>query len=745
LHEQIEVLLKEDRRQRAVLLVDQFEEIFSPNQDEAARIAFINLLAAAQHPQSRLNIILTLRSDFIPACADYPQLNELINRQFYQIGAMTPRESGTAIVLPALEVGVKIDPELVAHVTADMKGEPGALPLMSFVLRDLFQAAPKKKGEPLTLGVSDYLQRGGLEHALQRHADEVFAQFSAPQQALARHIFSRLVDVDERIDTRCTVTLNELVPMGETIEAAAAVIRALSGDKARLLTTDRVDSDEMGTPTSTTITLAHEKLIDAWPWLRQLVDENRKLIALQNQIANDAQVWAREQDAGYLYRSGRLAQVEEKLAELQPNLNDLSQQFVEASRSEQKRQQAAEEQQRRNEAELYIQREVKKRIQASQLAFAAKAELARDPERALLLAIAGLGINIQPNTYLALADSLQSHYRTTLYGHEAGIGSAVFSPDGQTILTAGCDEQGTGDHCTSTARLWDRQGNQLAVLRGHENVIWSIAFSPDGQTILTASEDGTVRLWDRQGNELAVVLRGLGDGANSTVLSPYGANSAVFSPDGQAILTTAGFGFSDAEEFDWTDYMAQLWDLQGNELAVLRGGKYVVSSAKFSPDGQTILTIGLGLDKFEGFNYINDTVRLWSLQGKELTVLSGHEDTITSAVFSPDGQTILTTSNDDTARLWDREGNDLAILQHEGGVNSAVFSPDGQMILTAGSADSTARLWDLQGNLLSALREHLRDVNSAIFSPDGQIILTASEDNTARLWDLQGNVLTILT
>ena len=81
----------------------------------------------------------------------------------------------------------------------------------------------------------------------------------------------------------------------------------------------------------TTVTIAHEKLIDAWLWLRQLVDENREIIALQNEINSRAHSWAREKDAGYLYRGGQLLQVEENWEALQPNLDELSVRFIQAS------------------------------------------------------------------------------------------------------------------------------------------------------------------------------------------------------------------------------------------------------------------------------------------------------------------------------------------------------------------------------------------------------------------------------
>jgi WD40 repeat protein len=108
---------------------------------------------------------------------------------------------------------------------------------------------------------------------------------------------------------------------------------------------------------------------------------------------------------------------------------------------------------------------------------------------------------------------------------------------------------------------------------------------------------------------------------------------------------------------------------------------------------------------------------------------------VNSAVFSPDGKTVLTTSDDKTARLWEAaSGKEIAVLRvHEGDVNSAVFSPDGKTVLTTSS--NTTGLWEAaSGKEIAVLRVHEGDVNSAVFSPDGKTVLTASHDQTARLW-----------
>ncbi len=323
--------------------------------------------------------------------------------------------------------------------------------------------------------------------------------------------------------------------------------------------------------------------------------------------------------------------------------------------------------------------------------------------------------------------------------HMESVRSAVFSPDGKSILTASDDK---------TAKLWDLSGECLVTLSGHSEYVYSAVFSPDGKSILTASSDKTAKLWDLSG-KCSVTFSGHSSSVNSAVFSPDGkyiltassdntaklwdlsgkcivtlsghsltVNSAVFSPDGKSILTAS------------TDKTAKLWDLSGKCMVNLSGHSSSVNSGDFSIDGKSIITAS-----------DDNTAKLWDLSGKCLVTFSGHSNYVNSAVFSPDGKSILTASGDNTAKLWDLSGKCLVtLLGHSSSVNSADFSPNGKSILTA-SGDKTAKLWNLSIKCIVTLSGHSDYVNSAVFSPDNKFILTASDDNTAKLWDLSGKCL----
>ena len=154
LQQQAETLLGPDPAQRLILYIDQFEELFTQTRNEIRRQSFLALLTdAIAREDGRVTVILSMRSDFMSQSATYPELLSLINQQFQLVGAMTSQELALAILKPALVVGAEIEPELVAQVIADMKGEPGALPLMQFALKDLFGAHPHKRGDVVKLGL----------------------------------------------------------------------------------------------------------------------------------------------------------------------------------------------------------------------------------------------------------------------------------------------------------------------------------------------------------------------------------------------------------------------------------------------------------------------------------------------------------------------------------------------------------------------------------------------------------------
>ncbi|WP_019503834.1 CHAT domain-containing protein [Pleurocapsa sp. PCC 7319] len=225
-------------------------------------------------------------------------------------------------------------------------------------------------------------------------------------------------------------------------------------------------------------------------------------------------------------------------------------------------------------------------------------------------------------------------------------------------------------------------------------------------------------------NQVESILRRSIYGANESnrLSGHHGAVWGVaFSPDGQTIASTS-----------W-DNTIKLWSRNGKELKTITGHVEEVWGVAFSPDGQTIATAS-------GDN----TVKLWQHDGTLLKTLTGHGDIVYSVAFSPDGQAIATASGDNTVKLWQRDGTLVKTLTgHEASVWGVAFNPNGQTIASAGW-DKKVKLWSRDGALLKTLESHQAPVNALAFSPDGQTIATASNDKTVKLWSRDGTLLKTL-
>jgi WD40 repeat protein/tRNA A-37 threonylcarbamoyl transferase component Bud32 len=269
------------------------------------------------------------------------------------------------------------------------------------------------------------------------------------------------------------------------------------------------------------------------------------------------------------------------------------------------------------------------------------------------------------------------------------ITSVAFSPDGQ-IVAAGTVNQ--------TARLWDvTSGKERGALTGHTATVTCVAFLADGRTVATGSSDHTMRLWD------VTTLR------EKSSFRDYRAavTSLAMATDGQTLISGGGDG------------RVRLWDpASGKE----RSSSPWYRLGAFSPDSKTLALID------------GPTVELWDAATSKLRPLRGHEELVQRLAITADGQTLVSSSSDQTVKIWDMVAGRERASVH-GGPN-LILAADGSSLATwAGNPE--VRLWEVTSAKQSAFFNESFAVESVAFAPDGKtLVLAGSRSSVIRLWDV---------
>ncbi|XYH98713.1 protein kinase domain-containing protein [Sorangium sp. So ce1128] len=760
---------------RALLFVDQFEELYTLGATPEERAAFVACLeGVADDASSPLRVLLAIRSDFLDRLAEHRDFMTSVTRGLWFLPPLERDGLREALTRPIEAAGYRFETaEMVEHMLDTLESTRSPLPLLQFTAGKLWEARDRERR---LLTRDSYERLGGVAGALSAHADAVLSALPPREQRLVRAVLLRLVTPER---TRAVVRMDELHELarggeGDGAETIAQVVQHLAGARLLLIGVGAETGGERG---GTTVELVHESLIGRWPKLGQWLAESDQDAQLLARLRAAAQQWEASgeaegllwheraaEDARAWYERRRVAQGAGWRAGLSKREERYLLAVVDLSERAQRLRRrlvmgviatlgmiasgvfnlaidASQEAARADQEAAHAQAEAREARNATRMATAR--ELHTEPTTVLAILREIEPPNV-PRGWAVLARwALYSRVARAVLSHPDWAMHAGYSPDGEHIVTACAD---------GTARVWNADGTgEPVVLRGHEDYVSSAAFSPDGKRIVTTSYDKTARVWNADGTGEILILRGHQDRVTS----------AAFSPDGKRIVTTS-----------W-DRTARVWSADGTgEILMLRGHQDRVASAAFSPDGKRIVTAswdrtarvwsadGTGepvvLRGHQGQVYSvafsldgkrivtaawDRTARVWSADGTgEPMVLRGHDDVLYSAAFSPDGKRIVTASWDRTARVWstDGTGEPMILRGHENGVCSAAFSPDGERIVTT-SYDKTARVWSVEEtNDPMTLRGHEDGVPSAAFSPDGKRIVTASWDKTARVWNADG-------
>ncbi|MFJ5775476.1 helix-turn-helix domain-containing protein [Streptomyces sp. NPDC093094] len=743
---------------RPVLIVDQFEELFTLCADRGERRSFVRLLTAlAAPPDDGALVILGMRADFSGHCLELPELAEVFTDGLFVPPPMTPDELRECITRPAELAGVALEPGLVPLLLRDagLSAHPGdgrlpaALPLLSHALLATWE---QREGAALT--VAAYERTGGIQGAVARTAESVFARLHPAEQRTVRRLLSRLVHVsDETGPTRRRARRTDLTARPADPDDAADALDAFV--RARLITVGR-----------DTVEIAHEALLHAWPRLRDWIHADRAGLLLRQQLARAAADWEREgRDPSALYRGSRLEAARAR-ADDTGALSPSEEAFLAAAIAEEEaRARLARRQTGLRQALLatlvvllglaltagVIARQQRsaalghERTARSQALAVRSTSLAGGrPEASMLLAEEAYRTETTAEARGALLSTQAQPFSARLTGHRGPVNTVALTPDGRLLASGGSD--GT----VRLHRTADRVPVATLRLPGR---VRAVAFAPDGRTLAATSTAGPVRLYGTAADGTAGGARpsrplpGATAGARALSFDPRGGRLAVAADDGtvqvwrlgrtprrEAVLEGhAGTVDALAHTPDGrrllsvgADGTVRLWDPdRARPLAVLRGHTGEVLGLAVAPDGRTAASGGT-----------DRTVRLWDLAGRRTTAtLTGHGDDVNAVAYTPDGTTVVSAGGDGTTRLWDvRAARPVATLAgHTDYVLSVAVDPAGRRLATAGF-DQSVVLWDLRGRALTA--RPFTELSGVDHSPDGRLVAAAGTDRTVRLWDV---------
>lgn len=767
-----------------LLVVDQFEEVFSTCPDEHERQAYLVALGAiagagagagagaeaeaeeGAGPTARpaaVPVVIVLRADFYALAIAQAALLPVLAGAQVVVGPMTPDEVRRAVVEPARIAGCEVDPELVEVLIGDLTphGAPtgaldaGALPLLSHALSGTWQRASRRR-----LTVADYRATGGVGGAVAQSAESVLAALPARHQALAARMLLRMVNVDEdAVVTRRRMPLADLVGLPDGAAGRGpggnigrrpdgAADPAVDGVEDARDVVDRFVAARLMTVDADAVQISHEALLSAWPRLQGWIDESRAALGARRRLDDAIRFWQDSgQDASALLGPTRLAAMQEALAAGSLALSAREREFLAASEAAVTAARHARVRGRRRRR-LIVAVVTTLAVVASGLAvFAvvsgrAAAEQQRAAEAFRQLALAGQVLDTA-NRVAPLDSNIAGQlalvaYRTSPTAEDR---SAVLDATGAPLVTRVLGAKGptmqalspdgrllaTADGADGSVRLLSVTDRERPTVVGTAPAAaprqqFSIAFSPDGHLLATGGSKGVVQLWD------------VADPSRPTRLGqpiarfPSGVFGVVFTPDGRTLLA-AGEGGTIAR---WSlDDPADPVELPGLPTMDL------VGTMALSRDGSVLAVGGRDAD-----------VQLWSLAGpgdpSRIAAIPGPR--ATSSTFSPDGTLLAIGRRDGSVEVWNVADPTAPVavgarlMPFTSIANVVAFSGDGS-VLAAGGADGMVRAWRTANWAQEGQLGHPAPITGLSVSADGGHLTSSAADGTTRLWAISGTAI----
>ncbi len=707
---------------RLVVAVDQFEETFTVCREEGERAAFVDaLVESARDPGRRALVIVAVRADYYGRCGAYPELSRLLGANHVLVGPMRRDELRRSIELPARRAGLQVEPELSDALATDVEGRPGALPLLSTSLLELWQ---QRDGRLLRLG--DYRHAGGVDGAVARLAERGYARLDPLQREIARRILLRLAGEGEG-----AAVVRRRVPVSELAGAGVdEVLSNLADDRLVMLGDGEVE-------------VAHEALLQEWPRLRGWLEEDAQGRHLHHQLSGAAREWdAGGRDPGELYRGARLSAALDWSASHDPELNAAEREFLHESKAATGRSVRRLRAVLAGVSALLVLAVVAGVIALDQRGTArgearaadaqrlgARALVESELDRALLLARQGVSLDDTVQTRGNLLAALVKSPAAIGVIRRGGEGfqSIALSPDSRT-LAVGADSGSLFFFDARTRRrvgvVMPRPGARTGV---DDTGIYSLAYSPDGGRLAIASGtvlDQRVAVLDTRSRRFV---------ASVTIPSQRAVTRMGYSPDGRVLdLVTTDFSHG-------RSYIVRADARTGGRLRdpVLVGGAYLTTGATFTSSPVALRgDLGLLVQAGREQTVVRDAADLRVVQ--RLPVGFGQA---AQAELSPDGRTLAVAGENGSLRVVDLRSGSLRVASgpRDEPVERIAFTPDGRSVIT-GNADGDVNVWDVRrAAVVETLAGHGGAVTSLTVSPDGKTLYSSSVDGSVLVWDLAGS------
>lgn len=664
----------------AVLLVDQFEELFTAGTPEDERARFIGDLTSLATGSVR--VVIAVRADFYEACTRYPSVVRALEGRQVIVGRMGHDELRAAIEQPARIAGLRLEPgladTLLREARAHRLGEQHAvMPLLSHALLATWQ---QRTGDLLTL--AGYRATGGIDEAVALTAEKAYAAMDHADQSKARDLLLRLIRLGDGVeDTRCKLPLSQLAEP-DRLDAAGRVLDALAA--ARLVT---VDGDG--------IEIAHEALLYAWPRLRGWIEEDRTALLIGQQLADAARAWeqAGRQDTD-LYRGLRLDIAARTCPDHQAGpLSPLVREFLDQSLEQRCR-------------ELNMAR---RRSRHRRAMLAAVGVL-------VLLAATVSAVSVRQQHDAAVKAAVVNS--TNLATDAAAISATAPGLAGQLSIAAYHDAPTQ----EAVSQLYTTLDAPLDTVVGSTgSPVLRVAAQADGPLAVAGDQDGTLRIWNLV-DPLSPVL-------DATIHAR--ATAIAVTPDGRWLAGPCPAGPS-----------LCLWSLADPRRPGLagrlplpegaRGNRLTLMQMAISPDGTTLAAVAS-----------QGTTLLWSIANPRHPVLraelanptSNPESDLAAVAFAPRGGLMASTVMGGATRLWHLTSSSAPTLDAtiRTGYQAVAFSPDGTML--AAVAEAKVGLW-LIGQpthpvpvTVSSL-DGTSDLMAVAFSPDGNSLAFGGNETT---------------